>query len=228
MQPQAAAPRLSLRSLVAGCAGFHAGAHHGVVRGCTRAVSGGGAAAVALLAHRGLRWLLRWRAPRCKWLHPCSLRRRSCCRHPGSLVASCAGFYAGAHHGVVRGCTRAASGGGAPAVALLARRELRWLPCWCAPRVVRGCTRAVSGGGASAATLLVLSLARRRAYGTCAALVLRLLLSFAGHWPITFNGTLNVSSALKSESSAVVGLRRSITTDRRCWNYSASMMQTQR
>jgi len=72
------------------------------------------------------------------------------------------------------------------------------------------------------------SLARRRAYGTCAALVLRLLLSFAGHRPITFNGTLNVSSALKSESSAVVGLRRSITTDRRCWNYSASMMQTQR
>eukprot|EP00964_Phaeocystis_antarctica_P014580 scaffold8052_cov95-Phaeocystis_antarctica.AAC.1 len=55
--------------------------------------------------------------------------------------------------------------------------------------------------------------------------VLRLLLSFAGHRPITFNGTLNVSSALESESSAVVGLRRSITTDRRCWNYSASMMQ---
>ena len=50
-------------SLVAGCAGSYAGAHPGAVRSCTSAVSGGGALAVALLARRGLRWLLRWRAP---------------------------------------------------------------------------------------------------------------------------------------------------------------------
>ena len=50
-------------SLVAGCAGSYAGAHLGRVRGCTCAVSGEGALAVALLARRRLRWLLRWRAP---------------------------------------------------------------------------------------------------------------------------------------------------------------------
>ena len=153
VQSRAAAPRPLFSSLVAGCAGSYAGAHHSVVRGCTCAVSGGDAFAAAPLARRGLRWLLRWRAPRCgARLHPCSLRRRRLGRRfarssrsalasmlarttvwceaapsqsraaaprpsPSSLVAGCAGFHAGAHHGVVRGCTRAASGGGASAVA---------------------------------------------------------------------------------------------------------------
>eukprot|EP00964_Phaeocystis_antarctica_P057276 scaffold33877_cov65-Phaeocystis_antarctica.AAC.1 len=135
MQSQEAAPLPLLSSLVAGCAGFYAGEHHSVVRGCTRAVSGGGASAVAPLARRGLRWLLRWRAPRCgARLYLCSLRRRRLCCCPGSLVAGCAGSYAGAHHSVVRGCTCAVSGGGASAVALLARRGLRWLLRWRAPQ----------------------------------------------------------------------------------------------
>eukprot|EP00964_Phaeocystis_antarctica_P149559 scaffold116732_cov33-Phaeocystis_antarctica.AAC.1 len=63
VQSRAAAPQPLLSSLVAGCAGFYAGAYHSVVRGCTRAVSGGGASAVTLLARRGLRRLLGWRAP---------------------------------------------------------------------------------------------------------------------------------------------------------------------
>ena len=109
--------------------------------------------AVAMLARREPRWLLRWRAPRCgARRHLCSLRWRRLRRHlahssraalasmlarttvwceaapvqpqaaappplPSSLVAGRAGFYAIAHHGVVRGCTRAASGGGASTVA---------------------------------------------------------------------------------------------------------------
>ena len=64
VRSQAAALWPSPCSLGAGCAGSSAGAHLDEVRGCTRAVSGGGALAVALLARRGLRWLLRWRAPR--------------------------------------------------------------------------------------------------------------------------------------------------------------------
>jgi hypothetical protein len=68
---------------------------------------------LALLARRGLRRLLRWRAPRCgARLHLCSLGRRCFCPSPCSLVAGCAGSYAGARHGVVRGCTCAVSGGG--------------------------------------------------------------------------------------------------------------------
>ena len=65
--------------------------------------------AAALLARRGLRWLLRYRAPRCgARLHPCSLGRRCLGRHPArssraALASTLArtSFYAGAHHGVV-------------------------------------------------------------------------------------------------------------------------------
>jgi hypothetical protein len=69
-------------SLNAGCAGFYAGARHGVARGGTCAASGGNSWAVALLARRGLRWLLRWRAPRCgERRHVCCLgwRQLGCC-----------------------------------------------------------------------------------------------------------------------------------------------------
>jgi hypothetical protein len=167
----------------ADCAGFYAGARHGVARGGTCAASGGGSWTAALLARCGLRWLLRWRAPRCgegwhmcclrwrqlsccpacsmraalasSWRAPrCGERRHMCClgwrqlsRHPArvmraalastlaratvwreaarmlprvaeaellpcSLDAGCAGFYAGARHGVARGGTCAALGGG--------------------------------------------------------------------------------------------------------------------
>ena len=158
--PRVAAAEPSPRSLDAGCAGFYAGARHGVARGGTCAASGGGSWAVALLARCGLRWLLCWRAPRCgegwrqlsccparsMWaalastlaratvwreaacalprvaaaeLLPCSLdagcalpRVAAAELLPCSLDAGCAGFYAGAHHGVARGGTCAASGGG--------------------------------------------------------------------------------------------------------------------
>jgi len=74
--PQAAAAWPLLRSLGAGCAGFYAGARHGVARGGTRAASGGGLA-VAALTRRGLRRLLPWRASRCgAGQHVCCLRRR--------------------------------------------------------------------------------------------------------------------------------------------------------
>ena len=170
MQSQEAALlRPSPGSLVAGCAGSHAGVHLCRVRGSTCAVSGGGALAVALFARRGRRWLLRWRAPlQGARLHVCSLRRRRPGRRvarssraalaptlartsvkceaarvqsqaealwssPCSLVAGCAGSPAGAHLGEVRGCTCAVTGGGALAVALFARRGLRWLRRWRAP-----------------------------------------------------------------------------------------------
>ena len=167
-------------SLVAGCAGSYAGAHHGVVRGCICAVSGGGASArrparssrvapaptlvrttvwceaaplqsqaavllpLALLALRGLRRLLRWCASRCgARLHLCSLRRRCFCPLPCSLVAGCAGSYAGAHHGVVRGCTCAVSGGGASAPR--PARSSRAAPApTLAPDVAFICTTAVA------------------------------------------------------------------------------------
>jgi len=172
--PRVAAAGPSPCSLDAGCAGFYAGARHGVARGGTCTASGGGSWAVALLARCGLRWLLRWRAPRCgeRW-HMCCLgwRQLSCCpacsmraalastlaratvwreaAHvlprvaaaellPCSLDASCAGFYAGARHGVARGGTCAASGSGSWAVALLARCGLRWLLRWRAPRCGEG------------------------------------------------------------------------------------------
>ena len=47
------------------CAGFYAGARHGLARGGACDDEGGGCLAVTVLARRGLRWLLRWRAPRC-------------------------------------------------------------------------------------------------------------------------------------------------------------------
>jgi len=170
--------------------------------GGTCAGSGGGGLAVAALARRGLRRLLRWRASRCgARRHVCRLGRRRlgrCCARsaraaPAStlarvtvwreaarvppqaavvwlvalaqrklrrlptlarvtvcreaarvpaqaaaawpslrlLDAGCAGFYAGARHGVARGGTCAASGGGGLAVGLavaaLARRGQRQL-----------------------------------------------------------------------------------------------------
>ena len=80
--PQAAAAWLSLHSLDAGSAGFYAGARLSVARGGTCAASGGGGLAVAALARRGLRLLLRWRASRCgARRHVCRLRwQRLGCR----------------------------------------------------------------------------------------------------------------------------------------------------
>ena len=46
---------------------------------------------------------------------------------PCSLDAGCAGFWAGAHHGSVRGGAWAAGPGGCRAAVVLARRRLRWL-----------------------------------------------------------------------------------------------------
>jgi hypothetical protein len=161
--PPAAAAWPLLLSLGAGCAGFYAGARHGVARGGTCAVSGGLGLAVAALVRRGLRWLLRRRASRCGARR---LRLGRCCARSEraapastlarialwreaarvlpqvaaawpllrSLRAGCAGFYAGARHGVARGGTCAASGGDGFAVAALARRGLRRLLRWRASR----------------------------------------------------------------------------------------------
>jgi hypothetical protein len=91
--PQAVTAWPSLQSLGAGCAGFYAGARHGVARGGTCAASGGDGLAVPALARRGLRRLLRWRASRCgaRW-HVCRLRRRrlgcSCARPTRAAPAS--------------------------------------------------------------------------------------------------------------------------------------------
>jgi hypothetical protein len=165
--PQAAAAWPSLRSLGAGCAGSYAGARHGVARGGTCAATGGGGLAVADLAQRRLRQLLRWRASRCgAGRHMCFLRRRRlgrrCARSARAapaptlarvtawreaaaarpplrpLGAGCAGSYAGARHNVARGGTYAASGGGGLAVAALARRGQRWLLGWRASRCGAG------------------------------------------------------------------------------------------
>merc|ERR1712194_233962 len=80
------------------------------------------------------------------------LRRRCFCPSPCSLVAGGAGSYAGAHHGVVRGCTSVqAQAAVLLPLALLARRGLRWLLRWRAPRCgARLHLCAVSGGGALA------------------------------------------------------------------------------
>jgi len=170
LPPQAAAAWPLLRSLDAGCAGFYTGARHGVARGRKSAASGSDGSAVAALARRGLRRLLGWRASRCGGgRHMCRLRRRRLGRHcahstraaPAStlarvtvwreaalvlpqavaaslslrlLDAGCAGSWAGAHDGVARDGTCAASGGGGLAIAALARRGLRRLLCWCASR----------------------------------------------------------------------------------------------
>jgi hypothetical protein len=168
--PQAAAAWPSLHSLDAGSAGSWAGARHGVARGGTCAGSGGGGLAVAALAWRGRRRLLRWRASRCgARRHVCCLRRRRlgrrCARSTRiapastlarvtlwreearvllqaaaawpllhSLDAGSAGSWAGARHGVARGGTCAAPGGGGLAVAALAWRGLRRLLRWRASR----------------------------------------------------------------------------------------------
>ena len=71
--PRVAAAEPSPRSLDAGCAGFYAGARHGVARGGTCAASGGGSWAAAMLARCGLLWLPSWRA---SW---CGVRRHVCC-----------------------------------------------------------------------------------------------------------------------------------------------------
>ena len=55
-----------------------------------------------------------------------------------SLDAGCAGGYAGARHGVVRGGAWAAEGGGCEPAVVLARRRLRWLVGWRAPRCGAG------------------------------------------------------------------------------------------
>jgi hypothetical protein len=156
-----------LRSFGAGCAGFYAGARHGVARG-------GYGLAVAALARSGLRRLLRWRASRCgARRHVCCLRWRRlgrCCARSAraapastlaratvwreaalvppravtaspllhSLGAGCADFYAGARHGVARGGTCAASDGGGLAVVALARRGRRRLLRWRASRCGAG------------------------------------------------------------------------------------------
>jgi len=80
--PQAAAAWPSLRPLGAGCAGSYAGARHGVARGGTCAATGGGGLAVAALARRRLRRLLRWRTSRCG-------ARRHVCRHRRRRLGRC-------------------------------------------------------------------------------------------------------------------------------------------
>ena len=168
--PRAAAVRSPPCSLDAGCVGWYAGAHHGVVRGGAWAADDGGCEAATALARRGLRWLVRWRAPRCgarrrvgcrgRWLCgrrrarstmaalACELARATvwcgvarllpraaAVRPPScSLDAGCAGWYAGARHGVVRGSATATEGGGCEAATVLAQRGLCWLVRRRAPR----------------------------------------------------------------------------------------------
>jgi len=86
----------------------------GVARGSTYAALIGGGLSVAVLALRGLRWLVRLRSPQCgARRHVRFLDRRwLVCRHRYavgcSLYAGCAGFYAGDRHVVARTplCTR--------------------------------------------------------------------------------------------------------------------------
>jgi len=112
--PRVAAAELLPCSLDAGCAGFYAGARHGVARGGACAASGGGTAqplpcsldAGCASFHAGVRHGVAREAahvlPQVVAAEP----------SPCSLNAGCAGFYAGARHGVARGGTCAASGGG--------------------------------------------------------------------------------------------------------------------
>ena len=94
---EAAAARLLLCSLDASSAGFCAGVRHSVVRG-------GGCKAAAVLARRGLRWPLRWRAL------PCDARRRLQGRRRARLTPAPPAF-----------------------TAVLAQRGLRGHLRWCAP-----------------------------------------------------------------------------------------------
>ena len=72
-----------------------------------------------------------------------------------SLDAGCAGFYACARYGVVRGGACNDEGGGCLAVTVLARRELRWLLHACARHgVPRGGACTDGGGGCLAVTVL--------------------------------------------------------------------------
>jgi len=146
MPPQAAAAASpSLRSLGADSAGSWAGARHGVARGGTCVASGGGGLAVAALARRGLRRSTRVAlalklARVTVWREVARVPPQAAAAWPllRSLGAGCAGSYAGACHGVARGGTCAASGGGGLAVAAPARRGLRrllrWRPSRCGAR----------------------------------------------------------------------------------------------
>jgi len=127
---------LSPRSLSEGCSGFYAGARHGVARGGTCAASGSGGLAVAALARRGLRGLLRCGARHGVWREVARVLPQAAAAWPllRSLGAGCAGFYAGARHGVAQGGMCAASGGSGLAVVALAQRKLRRLPRWRASR----------------------------------------------------------------------------------------------
>ena len=69
--PRAAAAWPSPCSLYVGCAGFNAGGRHVVARGGTCAASDDGGSVIAVLALRGLRWLQRWRSPRCGAMRKC-------------------------------------------------------------------------------------------------------------------------------------------------------------
>jgi hypothetical protein len=91
--PQAVTAWPLLRSLDAGCAGFYAGARHGVARGGTCAAPGGGGLAVAALARRGLRRLLSWRASRV-WCRAAHVLAQVAAAWPllRSLGAGCVGF----------------------------------------------------------------------------------------------------------------------------------------
>jgi len=156
--PQVAVAWPSLRSLSAGCAGFYAGARHGVARGGPFAASGGGGFG-RCCAHST-------RAAPSSTLARVTLWREAACVLPQAaaawpslrlLDAGSAGSSAGARLGVARGGICAASGGGGSAVAALARSRLRQLLAGARHGVARGSTCAASGGGG----LAVAALARR-------------------------------------------------------------------
>jgi len=134
--PRVAAAELLPCLLDAGCAGFYAGARHGVARGGTCTASGGGSWAVALLARSGLRWLLRWRAPRCgERRHVCCLGWLQLSRHPArSMRAALASTLARATvwRGVARVLPRVAAAELLPCSLDASGR--RWLLRWRAPR----------------------------------------------------------------------------------------------
>jgi hypothetical protein len=136
--PRVAAAGPSPCSLDADCAGFYVGACHGVASGgmwrqLGRRPARSMRAALASTLARATVWREAARVlPRVAIAGP----------SPCSLNAGCAGFYAGARHGVARGGTCAASGGGSWAAAMLAGG------------VARGGTCAASGGGSWAAAML--------------------------------------------------------------------------
>jgi len=159
--PQKAA-WLSLRSLGVSSAGSWAGARHGVARGGTCAASGGSSLAVAALAQRGQRRLLRWRASRCgAGRHMCRLKRRRlgrCCAR-SERAAPVPGL---ARVTVWRGAARVP-----PQVAVAWPSLCSLSACspgsWAGARlgVARGGTCAASGGGGLAVAALARSGLRR-------------------------------------------------------------------